>query len=123
MKYPIFYENSRVPVILSRVAPIEIYAISFGFWVWCRGPVNTRVKTHERIHYLQQRELGFVPMWAFYILSWLVLFIYYRGDGARASRCIAFEREAYDNDIDPHYLDERKPFAWIRYILDPSREP
>ena len=122
MKYPIFYEYSKVPAFLSKFAPIKIYAISFGWWVWCRGPANTRIKNHERIHYLQQRELGFVLQWVLYLAFWLVLFVYYR-DGARAYRCNAFEREAYDNDIDPHYLDDRKPFAWVRYILDPSREP
>jgi len=122
MKYPIFYEYSKVPAILSKVAPIKIYAISFGWWVWCRGPANTRIKNHERIHFEQQRELLFVGQWILYLGMWLVLAILYR-DGAKAYRCNAFEREAYDNDIDPHYLDERRRFAWVRYIFDTSAEP
>ena len=33
-----------------------------------------------------------------------------------AYRNISFEREAYSNEKDLSYLDNRKWFAWIRYI-------
>ena len=32
---PIMIENSKVPVFLSHFAPIDIWAISFGPFVWC----------------------------------------------------------------------------------------
>ena len=34
MKFPIMYENSRVPVWLSKITPINVWANSFAFWVW-----------------------------------------------------------------------------------------
>ena len=35
-------------------------------------------------------------------------------------RCIELEQEAYDNELDPDYLKERRPFAWIYYIRHPK---
>ena len=34
---PIFIENSKIPVLLSYIAPITIYAISFGPFVASGG--------------------------------------------------------------------------------------
>jgi hypothetical protein len=113
---PIFHENSRVPVWLSKLAPIEIRAISFGIWVWCRGTMDDRLKRHETIHYLQQRELGFVGQWILYGIFHLVGLWRYRGDGRKAYRENPFEREAYANDEDEEYLSKRDRWAWARYV-------
>lgn len=32
----------------------------------------------------------------------------------------AFEREAYAKEDDVVYLDSRKPFAWVKYIKNPT---
>ena len=122
LKDPIEVNNSSIPAWVSKLAPINITAFSFGPWIFCRGIFSTRLRQHETIHYRQQIELLFIFQWLLYITFWLVLFVKYR-DGRAAYRNNAFEREAYDNDIDPHYLETRKPFAWIRYLCDFSREP
>ena len=113
---PKLYENSQVPVVLSKIAPIEIYAISFGIWVWCRGQLNDRLRRHETIHYLQQRELLFVGQWLLYGIFHLVGLWRYRGDGRKAYRENPFEREAYANDKDENYLSSRKRWAWLDYV-------
>lgn len=121
-KFPIFIENSKVPVWLSKVAPIEIYAISFGFWVWSRYTVNTRQRNHETIHYHQQLELGFLFQWILYGLFWAILFVRYLCKrvpkaGARAYRSNPFEKEAYSWDVSPDYLDERVRYkGWLKYV-------
>ena len=56
---PIFIENSRVPVLLSYVSPININAISFGPFVWSRSTMDERVRRHEWVHFQQQLELFF----------------------------------------------------------------
>lgn len=111
---PYFIENSKIPVILSKVAPIEIWAISFGIWVWCRGEMSDRTINHETIHFQQQLELLFVGQWILYGLFWLWGLAKYR-DPARAYRESPFEREAYRNDEDMAYLDRRPRYAWLRY--------
>jgi hypothetical protein len=37
-------------------------------------------------------------------------------DGTKAYYENPFEREAYANDENPNYLQERKPYAWINYL-------
>ena len=34
---PFFIENSKVPVVLSYFAPIDIWAITLFFLVFCKG--------------------------------------------------------------------------------------
>ena len=68
-RVPWFFENSKVPVILSYLAPIDIYAIAFGPWVWCRGEWMMQSRNNSEslellfigqwIHYHQQLELLF----------------------------------------------------------------
>ena len=113
MKFPIFVEDSKVPVWLSKVAPIEIGAISFGLWVWCRRKADARLRQHETIHYKQQLELLFVFQWILYGVFWLVGLVRYR-DGEKAYRENPFEREAYENQSRALYLEHRRPYEWAR---------
>jgi len=112
---PIFIENSKVPVWLSKIAPIEINAISFGIWVWSRGEMSETTKRHETIHYKQQLELLFVFQWLLYGLFWLVNLVKHR-DGAVAYQRIPFEIEAYGNQSKVNYIENRKRYAWTEFI-------
>jgi hypothetical protein len=115
IRKPWFVENSKVPIILSYLAPIDIYAIAFGPFVWCRGTMGDQLKNHEVIHYHQQLELLFVGQWLLYVFYWLKGLITYK-DGAVAYRESPFEREAYANDQNLDYLKNRERFAWRNYI-------
>ncbi len=120
-KKPIFFENSSLPRWLSKIAPIEIWAISFGLWVWCRGELSDKTKRHETIHFQQQLELLFIGQWLLYGLFWLVGLIRYR-DGKKAYRESPFEREAYNNEENLDYLKSRRRWAWISYIFSKEKE-
>ena len=113
MKLPIVYENSRVPIWLSKISPIKVFAVSFAFWVWCRESIPERTLRHETIHFRQQVELLFVFQWILYGLSYLIGLVRYR-NGEKAYRENWFEREAYSHDRDPSYLETRKFLAWLR---------
>lgn len=115
MRFPIFYENSRIPVWLSRVSPIEIGAISLGIFVFSRGEVSERTRRHEIIHYCQWKELGFVGFALLYPLLWIREVI--RGGSRKdAYRSNPLEIEAYEHDGDPNYLCDRSKFAWVKYL-------
>ena len=116
MNEPIYYEDHWFPVFLTKFAPIEVWAVSFGIWVWCRGKLSPGTKRHETIHFLQQKELFFVGQWVLYGLFWLIGRIKY-GDGRKAYYQNPFEQEAYDNDNDSEYLTNRKKFAWKHYKI------
>ena len=121
---PYFIEDSKVPVVLSKVAPLKIGAISFGWWVWSRNEkIGVITRRHETIHFQQQLELGFLIQWILYGLFWLIGLFVYKFDGNKAYRENPFEREAYANERKPTYLPKtRKRYAWVNYFWWVSTE-
>lgn len=117
MNFPIFIKESKVPVWLSKIAPIDIGAISFGLWVWSRPGyvIDDELIRHETIHYKQQLELLFVFQWILYGFFWFFGVIRYR-DGAMAYYNSPFEREAYENEHNENYLEKRPFWAWRKYL-------
>jgi hypothetical protein len=117
---PKFIENSFLPVILSKVAPIEIWAISIGPFVWCRGRMSEETRRHETIHFQQQLELLFIFHWILYISFWIIgLFIF--KSGKEAYKESPFEREARHNEHEEDYLKNRTRYSWIKYIFNSSK--
>ena len=55
---PLFIENSKIPVWLSYIAPIDISAITLGPIVISRDEMSEITKRHETIHYQQYLELS-----------------------------------------------------------------
>lgn len=108
---PWFFENSRVPVWLSKVTPIEISAITLFCFVFSRGEIAERTKRHETIHFQQFLETFVIGFIVIYYVDYLIRFIRYR-DGKKAYRMICFEQEAHDNDDFEDYLARRKRYSW-----------
>lgn len=77
---------------------------------WDRVLVN-----HERIHLRQQSELLILPFYILYLSEWFLRCIFYL-DSYRAYQNISFEREAYANEKDLSYLNNRKPLSFIKYL-------
>jgi hypothetical protein len=74
---------------------------------------SARLLNHERIHLRQQLELGILPFYVWYLAeyAWYRL----RGHGHYAAyRAIRFEREAFDNDNDLAYLNNRRVWAFLQ---------
>jgi len=111
---PIMIENSKVPAFLSHFAPIDIWAISFGPFVWCRGLLSPTTKRHETIHFHQQLELLFVGQWILYVLFWLRGLV--KQSGAESYRSNPFEVEAYTHEMEHLYLESRPFYHWKNYI-------
>ena len=112
---PIFIENSKLPYWLSKIAPIDVWAFSAGPFVVCRGKLSEKTITHETIHFLQQLEMLFVLQWILYGLFY-VIGRFTKGSWKAAYYGNPFEVEAYANDLDPDYLEERKFWAWTGYV-------
>ena len=118
MKYPKFYENSKLPVILSKFAPIEIWAITLGPWVFCRGELSEKTKRHETIHYLQYKELWFLGFLFVYLFDYLWAAVLSKKGFTRESYLsIRFEQEAWHCDDFENYVENRERFAWKNYPL------
>lgn len=74
--------------------------------------LSNELMNHERIHTAQQREMLYVFFYLFYLVEWLVR-LPMRG---QAYRNISFEREAYANQRNLGYLNDRPLYAWCRYL-------
>ena len=118
MKFPIFIENSKIPVWLSKIAPININAITLGPIVLSRGVLSERVKRHETIHFMQYKELFFIGFLLIYVYDYLyAALVKKKGFSRESYLAIRFEQEAYENDHDLRYLEKRQKNAWKKYPL------
>ncbi len=70
---------------------------------------------HEKIHLKQQLEMLIIPFYVFYFLEFLIRLIQYK-NWNKAYRNISFEREAYTNEMNLEYLNNRKIWAFFKYI-------
>lgn len=70
---------------------------------------------HEAIHTRQCYEMLIIGFYLWYLFQWLFLLIYFHGDNHLAYRNICFEREAYMNEDNLDYLQNRKMFNWLNY--------
>jgi hypothetical protein len=111
---PFFIENSRVPVWLSKISPIEIGAITLGPVVISRGTMSSTTRTHETIHWQQYIETGVVGFLFLYFFYWLKGLVKYK-NGSKAYTQIPFEQEAYNNEEEVDYLIHRRRWNWLEY--------
>lgn len=83
-------------------------------WLIVRGDakIGTLTMNHEKIHVAQMKEMGYIFFYIWYGVEWFIRF-FLRG---RAYKKLSFEREAYINQGEPKYIEQRKPYAWLNYI-------
>ena len=70
---------------------------------------------HEKIHLKQQLELLILPFYLIYVSEWLFRSLWYLSF-YRGYQNISFEQEAYANEHNLNYANERKPFSFIKYL-------
>lgn len=70
---------------------------------------------HEKIHLKQQLELLVVPFYLVYVTEWLLRSLYYF-DFYKGYQNISFEREAYYNEHNLQYPEQRTVFSFIKYL-------
>ncbi|MGB6154129.1 MAG: hypothetical protein WBG48_19250 [Pricia sp.] len=70
---------------------------------------------HEKIHLKQQQELLIVFFYILYITEWLLRTLFYL-DSYKAYQNISFEREAYANEMNLDYPEDRKAFGFLSYF-------
>jgi len=125
---PIFVENSKIPVWLSKIAPLNIGAITLFFLVFSRGEMDETTKRHETFHFQQMLETLVVGLILLYLFDWIWGLVKYRKDweGQKSTRGreytsaankayhrIRAEQEAYSNELDANYPQTRKRWRWM----------
>lgn len=125
--------------------PKEYSAITILFWMIIRKGVNIifKLENHENIHLKQELEIGilyiifitlfglifnisckwlllaFILFYILYGIEYLIRLCIYKNHDL-AYRNISFEQEAYLNELDSNYLENRKPFSWMKYLFKKS---
>ena len=104
-------------VIYNKIFPFGNYvAINlFGIIFSKSKPLTDRTINHENIHTRQIIEMLFIFFYIWYGIEWLIRLIQYK-NGHTAYRNISFEREAYYNELDYEYLNNRNKYRFLKYL-------
>jgi len=76
---------------------------------------NSILINHERIHLKQQIEL----LWIFFFIWYAIEFLWHLvrlRNWNKAYRSISFEKEAYQNEDNLYYLEDRKFWMFLKYL-------
>ena len=76
---------------------------------------DLRLINHEKIHLKQQAELLWLLFFIWYGLEFLICIIQYKNTHM-AYKNISFEKEAYINEFNLNYLNDRKLFSFLKYL-------
>ena len=93
---------------------INLFGTVFAQRRW--GKMAPEELNHELIHTRQQWETAFLGFYLWYGVEYVVRLLQYRFDGMEAYYNISFEREAYAHQHEPDYLQQRRHYAWLRYL-------
>lgn len=105
-------------IVVKYLIPKGYHGLAIFPFVFVKNPLDKENQVfinHERIHLRQQLELLVVPFFAWYFLEFLVRLIQYKNRDL-AYRNISFEREAYSNEIDLDYLNQRSFCKFLNYV-------
>lgn len=103
-------------IIYNNIIPFKGFAAInlFGFLFARKGEqVGSVMINHEKIHTAQMKEMLYVFFYLWYYIEWVVRLFTNKGE---AYRSISFEREAYSRENDFRYLQNRKHYAWIKFL-------
>lgn len=78
---------------------------------------NPLLIRHEKIHFRQQLELLILPFYVLYLLFYLYNLVKYKQHHI-AYLQICFEKEAYANEQNLNYLNQRKRYAWYKFLFN-----
>lgn len=105
-------------IVRTKYIPNGYKYITFASWMFARpnAIISDKDYNHESIHERQYYELLIIFFLIWYVFEFLIRFVCNGFQWKKAYRSISFEREAYENDDNLSYLNERKHYAWLKYI-------
>lgn len=106
-------------IIRTKFLPAGIKALTTPWAIYARpkAKLDETDVNHESIHAAQWKELWYVGFLLWYVIEYFIHLIRFRKHDV-AYRRISFEREAYQNQNDPGYLNNRKGFSFLKYLTD-----
>lgn len=129
------YYNMDIKLKYSKIIPLPgfyactIFNCIFRNPRYKSNPLSKTTYNHESIHVAQQLDfvggndklyiLGGCVFYILYFIEWLIKLIIsgFTLGKVRAYRSISHEIEAYTNEKNLDYLQNRKRFTWCKYIF------
>jgi len=112
-------KNKEMRIYYTKHIPLKGFsAINLFGVIFARNdffPLSKKIIYHESIHACQIKEMLFVFFYVWYLLEWLIRLLIYK-DGIKAYKNICFEREAYENDENRSYLNNRRHWTFLKYL-------
>jgi hypothetical protein len=110
-------------IVKNKIIPFGSYTTInlFGILFTKSDYLSSITINHERIHTKQMLELLIVGYYLWYIIEYIIVRFCHKKQND-AYHDISFEEEAHNNDNNLHYLDNRKHFAWWKYVRLRSAE-
>ena len=105
-------------IIRNNIIPFPGFqAINLFGVLFVRGNslIGEETLNHERIHYVQMKEMFFILFYLWYVSEYLINLIRYK-DAHLAYCNISFEREAYAKNKNTEYLKTRRLFTFLNYL-------
>lgn len=102
-------------IIENKIIPFPGYkAINlFGILFVREGAkISEQDLNHESIHTVQMKEMLYIFFYIWYVVEWVIR-LFKKGN---AYRNISFEQEAYNNEDNLEYLNNRKHYEWFKYL-------
>jgi len=79
--------------------------------------------THELTHFRQELELLIIPFLFLYLGEYSYWRVLKRKSHIESYLLISFEQEAYANEMNDNYMNERKFWAWTKFFNKKSKRP
>jgi hypothetical protein len=101
-------------VIYNKLIPFGSFkAINIFGIVFAKNKMSNKDLNHEAIHTAQMKETLFILFYILYLVEWMVK-LCFKGN---AYQNLSFEKEAYKFQDNLNYLENRKPYSWVKYLL------
>lgn len=111
----IIFSNRRLVKLLTFNFATAITIFPFIILKFKNHKNDLILINHEKIHIRQQLELLIIPFYIVYILEF-VFHLIRIGNKRDAYLNISFEKEAYSNELNLNYLQNRKFWSFIKYF-------
>lgn len=106
---------NKIIRFITGKSVVGITLAPFGIYLNEKHLNNKKTINHEKIHWKQQIEMLIIFFYLWYGVEWFLKYLIKQPDGAY--RSLSFEREAYDNENNINYLENRKNYMWINRIF------
>ena len=103
-------------IIRNKFIPFKGFSVInlFGIlFVKGSAKVTEDMLRHEYIHTLQMKEMLYIFFYLWYVIEATIKCF---NNGKKGYYRISFEQEAYLNEDNCNYTNERKHFEWFKYV-------